>query len=173
MGDWASLYETATLTVFPFWLLMMIAVVSANKTLTRFTIRVIVAYTLLLSFFYLYLRIVSFRTHSYTFRQELENFGTLAGLRAMFQQDSLLLSGWVHYLAFDMLVGLAIVENAVKRSFIVRVATAGALVVTCMAGPVGWIVFLAVRILERTAAGKGSEVERDVKRRSGRLQKTE
>ena len=37
-------------------------------------------------------------------------FGLLAEVGTLFRQPAALLAGWLHYLAFDLLVGVAIVE---------------------------------------------------------------
>ena len=38
-------------------------------------------------------------------------FGSLADVRALFASDPLLLAGWVHYLAFDLLIGCFVAER--------------------------------------------------------------
>ena len=43
-------------------------------------------------------------------------YETLAGVRALFTNDYLLLAGWVHYLAFDLFVGSWIVRDAARLS---------------------------------------------------------
>ncbi len=42
------------------------------------------------------------------------SFSTLEGVRQLFQNDTALLAGWLHYLAFDLFVGIYIVEEGQK-----------------------------------------------------------
>jgi hypothetical protein len=55
-----------------------------------------------------------------------------------------MLGAWLHYLAFDLLVGVWISEEAARRG-IAHVATIPALILTFLAGPVGWLLFIVVR----------------------------
>lgn len=71
-------------------------------------------------------------------------FGSLAEVSRLFQTPELLLAGWIHHLAFDLFVGAWIARTARTES--VRFW----LVVPCLAltflfGPVGFLVFNAVR----------------------------
>src|SRR5580698_777698 len=49
------------------------------------------------------------------FRVEGGGFGSLLEVRALFASDPALLAGWLHYLAFDLFVGLWIAERADAR----------------------------------------------------------
>lgn len=64
-------------------------------------------------------------------------FSTLAEVQSLFSQPYLLLAGWVHYLAFDLLVGSWIVKDAqcrgIRHTWIVP-----SLVLTFLFGPIGW-----------------------------------
>src|SRR5690606_30344212 len=48
----------------------------------------------------------------YFFRVEGGGFGSIAEVRQLFLSDGGLLAGWIHYLAFDLFVGLWIAERA-------------------------------------------------------------
>ena len=72
------------------------------------------------------------------------SFSTLAGVSALFSNPWLLVAGWLHYLAFDLLVGAWVVRTARDE----RVAFA--LVVPCLAltflfGPIGYLAFQSLR----------------------------
>ena len=71
-------------------------------------------------------------------------FGSLAQVGQLFQEPGLLLAGWVHYLAFDLLVGSWEREEAVRIGlgwwFLIP-----SLVLTFMFGPIGWLCFLGLR----------------------------
>ncbi|MBS7563009.1 DUF4281 domain-containing protein [Mucilaginibacter sp. Bleaf8] len=43
-------------------------------------------------------------------------FSSLQQVRTLFADDRLLLAGWVHYLAFDLLIGFAIIRSANKKA---------------------------------------------------------
>lgn len=71
-------------------------------------------------------------------------FGSLAGVKALFTVDGLLLAGWIHYLAFDLFVGSWEVEDA-QRNGVPHWAVLPCLALTFMAGPVGLALYLALR----------------------------
>jgi hypothetical protein len=71
-------------------------------------------------------------------------FGSLEDVARLFGTPGLLLAGWVHYLAFDLLVGLWEREEA-ARVGIPRWALVPCLLLTFLLGPLGWLAFLAVR----------------------------
>ncbi len=72
------------------------------------------------------------------------DYGSLEGVAALFEHPGLLLAGWVHYLAFDLLVGTWEREEAV-RTGMSRWALLPCLFLTFMFGPLGWLAFLAAR----------------------------
>lgn len=71
-------------------------------------------------------------------------FGSLADVARLFQHPGLLLAGWVHYLAFDLLVGCWEREEAVRLG-LPRWALVPCLASTFLLGPLGWLAFLGVR----------------------------
>jgi len=79
-----------------------------------------------------------------TFGRVDGGFSTLAGVAALFTNQWLLLAGWVHYLAFDLLVGTWEVEDAQARR-IPHALVVPCLFVTFMFGPAGWLLYLALR----------------------------
>ena len=72
------------------------------------------------------------------------DFTTIAGVRAIFASDAGVTIGWVHYLAFDLFVGLWIARDGDAKK-ISRLIQAPILLATFIAGPVGLLVWLAVR----------------------------
>ncbi len=79
------------------------------------------------------------------------NFGSLAGVRALFESDRLLLAGWIHYLAFDLFVGAWEVRDA-RRMRIPHLLVIPCLILTLMAGPVGLGLYFALKAgIRRTA----------------------
>lgn len=79
-------------------------------------------------------------------------FMTLDGIRALGADPWLALAGWLHYLAFDLLVGCWEVRTA-RDEGIPHVAVIPCLLLTFMLGPVGFLAFLAVRALFRRRVG--------------------
>ncbi|MDJ0652660.1 MAG: ABA4-like family protein [Xanthomonadales bacterium] len=75
-------------------------------------------------------------------------FGSVQEVRAMFQNDAVLVGGWIHYLAFDLFIGSWIARNADDLG-IPRLIQVPILAATFMLGPVGLVIFLAMRSLYR------------------------
>jgi hypothetical protein len=71
-------------------------------------------------------------------------FSSLTAVSTLFGDPWLLLAGWLHYLAFDLLVGNWEVRDARQLS-IGHVALLPCLALTFMFGPAGWAAYLAVR----------------------------
>lgn len=70
---------------------------------------------------------------------------TLAGLREVFRDDWVFAAAWVHYLAFDMVVGAWIARDSVRLAIPWWLRTP-ALALTFLAGPVGLLVHLVARL---------------------------
>jgi hypothetical protein len=80
-------------------------------------------------------------------------FGSIAEVRALFTNDSALVAGWLHYLAFDLFIGTWIVRRGTKDR-INRFLLLLCLPITFMFGPIGLLVFLIVRaVFSRQNAG--------------------
>ncbi len=77
-----------------------------------------------------------------TFRAGAEGgFGALPDVMRLFDDPGIALAGWVHYLAFDMLVGLWIARSARARG-IPHLAVLPCLALTFLFGPAGVLAFL-------------------------------
>lgn len=72
------------------------------------------------------------------------SFSTLAGVKALFSSDQALLVGWIHYLAFDLFVGAWEARDA-RRLGIPHLLILPCLFLTLMFGPVGLVVYFALR----------------------------
>lgn len=79
------------------------------------------------------------------------DFQSLAGVSALFSNPWTLLAGWIHYLAFDLLVGGWEVRDAQRRG-IPHLWVVPCLVLTFMLGPAGWLLYRAVRQLKSKTA---------------------
>lgn len=71
-------------------------------------------------------------------------FGSLPDVMALFSDPRLVLAGWLHYLAFDLLVGTLIVRDAIRER-VPHLAVVPCLAACFMAGPLGWLLYLVVR----------------------------
>jgi len=69
---------------------------------------------------------------------------TIEGLRAVFTDDWVFAAAWTHYLVFDMVVGAWIARDAVRLGIPWPLRTV-ALVLTFLAGPVGFLLHLVSR----------------------------
>lgn len=78
---------------------------------------------------------------------------SLAGIKALFRSDGAIVLGWTHYLAFDLFVGLWIARDADAKGFS-RIAQAPVLLATFLVGPVGLLIWLAVRERRARASGR-------------------
>ncbi len=72
------------------------------------------------------------------------DFGSLAGVTKLFSVSDMVLIGWIHYLCFDLMVGLYIVNNAEKNG-INRFLIIPSLLFTFMMGPFGLLLYLITR----------------------------
>lgn len=78
----------------------------------------------------------------------LMDFGSLSSVMALFTSENTALAGWVHYLAFDLLVGMWIL-NQNKDLNIHQVLIAPCLFLTFMFGPVGFLLFIIIKNIKR------------------------
>ncbi|WP_338665276.1 abscisic acid-deficient protein Aba4 family protein [Pararoseomonas sp. SCSIO 73927] len=77
-------------------------------------------------------------------------YGTLGAVALLFEDPRMLLAGWAHYLAFDLLVGGSIADEVDRRG-LTRWLLLPALPLTFLFGPVGLLVLLAGAALLRPA----------------------
>jgi hypothetical protein len=79
-------------------------------------------------------------------------FSSLSSVALLFQNRNLLLAGWVHYLAFDLLVGSWEVRDA-QRIGIRHYLVVPCLVLTFLFGPAGWLLYLLLRSVATRTVG--------------------
>jgi hypothetical protein len=72
------------------------------------------------------------------------NFTSLSGVMAFFTSPIAATAGWIHYLVFDLFVGAWQVRDAQARG-IAHLAIVPCLIVTLLAGPVGLLLYVALR----------------------------
>lgn len=78
------------------------------------------------------------------FSSEEAGMSSLAGVMALFDHPNGVLTGWVHYLVFDLFVGAWIGRDALRKS-IAHWKTVPVLVLTLMFGPIGLLGYFALR----------------------------
>ena len=81
-------------------------------------------------------------------------FGSLDAVAELFTHKGMLLAGWIHYLAFDLLMGRWQVDQSLTAPThkSLRWLTLPCLFATLMFGPAGLLLFLVVA---KVAAGRG------------------
>ena len=79
-----------------------------------------------------------------TFAGAEGTFSTLDGVATLFANRWLLLAGWLHYLAFDLLIGTWEARDARERA-VPHLLLVPCLFLTLMFGPAGWLLYLGVR----------------------------
>ena len=131
-----QVFSLCNTLVLPGWLLLIIA--PRWKWTDRIITGVIVT---LLAITYCYFIFKIFKP------ADFKSFGSLNGVMQLFTNEEAMLAGWIHYLAFDLMLGLFEVKNAQKHKlnhlFIIP-----CLIATFMLGPVGLLLFLVLRALK-------------------------
>jgi hypothetical protein len=79
-----------------------------------------------------------------TFAGAEGSFATLAGVSTLFSNPWLLLAGWLHYLAFDLLIGTWEARDARERG-VPHPLLIVCLFLTFVFGPAGWLLYMGVR----------------------------
>jgi len=83
----------------------------------------------------------------YSFGSTEGNFNSLAGVTKLFENPYALTGGWIHYLAFDMFIGAWEVKDSQKHGMH-HLLVVPCLFFTLMFGPVGLILYFAVRLVK-------------------------
>ncbi|KZS42397.1 hypothetical protein AWE51_02850 [Aquimarina aggregata] len=76
------------------------------------------------------------------------DFGSLTSVMALFTEENAVLAGWVHYLAFDLIVGMWMLDQN-KKVGIHQLLMAPCLFGTFMFGPVGFLLFIILKTLKQ------------------------
>lgn len=130
----SDVFSLANLIVLPMWLLM---IVLPKWTATRFLMDYKIV-PLILSLVYAIYIVIAMRISGGM------DFGSLANVMALFTEENAVLAGWVHYLAFDLLVGMWMIKQNEKLG-IHPLLMAPCLFATFMLGPVGFLLFMFMR----------------------------
>lgn len=132
-----TVFSIANLLVVPMWILMIIL---PKWKVTKFLMEYKVI-PLLLALIYAVYIIQSLLTGG------MMDFGSLESVMALFTEETAVLAGWIHYLAFDLLVGMWILEQN-KKVGIHQALMAVCLLGTFMFGPIGFLLFMIMKSLK-------------------------
>jgi hypothetical protein len=128
-----KLFSLCGAVVLPGWLLLILL------PRRRWAARLVCPVLIPLSLALVYLWLVAT-----TFGRTPGDFGSLAGVAQLFQNPWVLLAGWIHYLAFDLFVGSWEVRDA-QRNGVHHLLVVPCLVLTFLFGPVGLLLYFALR----------------------------
>lgn len=78
---------------------------------------------------------------------DIKSFGSLHGVMQLFTNETAVLAGWIHYLAFDLMTGLFEIKNAQKNN-ISHLLIIPCLFFTFMFGPIGLLLFFLIRFIK-------------------------
>ena len=137
-----QIFSIANLIAIIGWILLAVA---PRWTLTR-KIVLSGAIPLLLSVAYLVLIAVFFGSSE-------GGFSSLAGVMKLFTYEWMVLAGWIHYLAFDLFVGVWEVKDAQAKN-ISHWFVIPCLFLTFMLGPIGFLLYSILRLLLAKGDGK-------------------
>ncbi|TLF45762.1 ABA4-like family protein [Maribacter aurantiacus] len=75
------------------------------------------------------------------------DFGSLKSVMELFTIENAALAGWIHYLAFDLLIGMWMIDQN-KDLNLHQVLMAPCLFLTFMFGPLGFLLFMVLKGLK-------------------------
>jgi hypothetical protein len=136
----SDLFGLASAAVLPGWLALATAPFWRRRAVL--VARLVAA---LLAGFYLSLLVAGLAGEG---PPEGAGFTSLEAVRLLLSSEAALLAGWVHYLAFDLWVGAWETEDA-RAGNIPHLALLPCLFLTFLAGPVGLLLYLLIRLLTR------------------------
>ncbi|MEX1203033.1 MAG: ABA4-like family protein [Ferruginibacter sp.] len=127
------LFNIVNLTAMMGWLLLIFL------PSWKWTGKIIIGFIIvLLASIYVYIIAITFDL------SVMESFSRLNNVMALFNNEMAVLASWIHYLAFDLMVGMFIVSNAAKNS-IKHWMTIPALLGSFMFGPAGLLLYFIIR----------------------------
>jgi len=135
----ATIFSIANALVLPMWLLMLIA---PKWKVTNF----LTGYKLIpiaLSLIYV------FYVFTGLFQTGMPDFGSLDSVMQLFTDEKAVLAGWIHYLAFDLLVGMWMLQEN-KKLGIHQLLMVPCLLGAFMFGPLGFLLFIIIKSTKKT-----------------------
>ena len=83
---------------------------------------------------------------------DMQSFNSLAGVKNMFTSDMAVLTGWIHYLVFDLLIGSWIVDQS-KKNRISHLLIIPCLLLCFMFGPAGFLLYKLIQLVKLKKVG--------------------
>ena len=127
----AQLFSICSTLVMPLWLALLI--IPSNKWVKNGVTVVAI-----------FIAIVYISQLPVFFNMEEGGFGSLKDVMLLFKNENAVLAGWVHYLAFDLLIGRWIATDADEKG-ISKFLVAPCLFCTFMLGPVGFLLYTILK----------------------------
>ncbi|MEL6305201.1 MAG: ABA4-like family protein [Bacteroidota bacterium] len=137
----AEVFSISNLIVLPMWLLMLAL---PKWKVTRFLIDTKIVPVLLSLIYAFYIGISLYVGGTM-------DFGSLASVMDLFTKENAVLAGWVHYLAFDLLVGMWMLDQNRNLS-IHQLLMVPCLLGTFMFGPVGFLLFIIIKSIKKATS---------------------
>ncbi|MEM8764214.1 MAG: ABA4-like family protein [Bacteroidota bacterium] len=137
----AEVFSISNLIVLPMWLLMLVL---PQWKVTRFLIDIKIVPILLSLIYAIYIGIS-------LYTGGMMDFGSLASVMELFTKENAVLAGWVHYLAFDLLVGMWMLDQN-RNLRIHQLLMIPCLIGTFMFGPVGFLLFIIIKSIKKTTS---------------------
>lgn len=131
----SEVFQIVNTIVLPAWLILIFFPKKSWRN------PIIYGFAMVMALVYVYYIIIGFGD------LDLEAFSELEGVKGMFTSDEAVLTGWVHYLAFDLLVGNWVVNNAQKHK-INHYLIIPCLFFCFMFGPIGYLLYSIVKLVK-------------------------
>ncbi|SHK61430.1 protein of unknown function [Marinobacter antarcticus] len=138
MNALSHIFKLTSFSALTGWIIL--AVLPSWKLGQSIIVGIVVA---LLCFAYIYLVFFG-KKHDEPGQKIRGNFFSLKGIINLFKSPRVVLAGWVHYLAFDLMIGVYIVTNASQYG-ISHWLLLPCLFMTLMFGPAGLLLYFVLR----------------------------
>ncbi len=133
-----QVFSIVGMIAMPMWILMIfLPTWKVTKLLIKFKV-----VPLILSFIYAIYIVQAL------FIGGMMDFGSLASVMKLFTEENAVLAGWVHYLAFDLLIGMWMLHQN-KTLRIHQLLMAPCLLGTFMFGPIGFLLFMVIKLIKQ------------------------
>ena len=133
-----EVFSIANMIAMPMWVLMLFL---SKWKITRFLIDFKVI-PLTLAFMYAIYIVQAVGVSG------MMDFGSLKSVMTLFTEENAVLAGWIHYLAFDLLIGMWILDQN-KELKINQLLMALCLFLTFTLGPIGFLLFMIIKTIKQ------------------------
>ena len=83
---------------------------------------------------------------------DMQSFNSLEGVTSMFTSEEAVLTGWVHYLVFDLLIGNWILTRS-RKNEIPHLLVVPCLLLCFMFGPAGYLLYQFIHLIRLKKIG--------------------